>query len=158
MTRAGVSEVVRELADARVEVCASRGFDRFADTAMESPVPARPQIGGDGLGDQGVPEPEPIVADVGHQARHERRIEHVEQVVGVEAGRLAEDVEIELAADHRRDTQHRLEVVGKPADRRRTTSPTAVGISVVPRSSVRRCSLSNRRTSSVTKNGLPSVR
>ena len=106
--RSGEREVMRELAQVRVELRAVARDQRLAHAAVETRAPQRGQPVVERRAHQHVAErvaPDAL-GDLDQHARRDRLLERGNQLVPGERPDLLEHVEVELAADHRRRREH----------------------------------------------------
>jgi hypothetical protein len=145
--------MVGELGELRLQVVGAELRQGGAHLVVEPPPPDR-QLVVERLADQGVLEPEAArpAAGLGHQPGVHRLLQGVQDLVGRQARRAGDHVEVELAAldaGHRQAGGDRLrEPVQAPADH--VPDPLGTPPASSPDAS-RRCSAASSRTSSLTK-------
>ena len=150
---AGRREVVGERGGDVVERVGVQGLERLARAPVQPRPPGGRQLAVDRLADQRVREAIPAdrVGRLDQHALGQGIVHGLEQSLAVEAGDPLERVEVELGPEHGRGGQRGpLELVQAP----HPAQQEVLDASGTPASS----SASGRRTSSSTKNGLPSAR
>jgi hypothetical protein len=115
--RNGFDEVMCELRQVRFGVAAEEGFERFADRLVQPAPAAGGELVVDTVAEQGVAKAQQGAAAgyLGHELLGDSFVEHREESAALQPARGCEQVEVELAPDHRRDRENVLALRGQMA-------------------------------------------